>query len=158
MERPLEKEISPQEFNKKVAARGSYIRQKLKRSVSSLTSKGKGDLLKSLKLKTKKDYGEIDRLTYQFARHGVFLHKGVGRGYIMQNGTVVRGQKPDQARKSYASAKGREIKSKVLSSPIKRKPTEWFNPVLETEIPKLADMITEMRADAAVNASRFLIK
>jgi len=43
--------------------------------------KNLGDSIKSV---TKKQYGVIDRLTYSFERHGVFGHKGVGRGYEMQ--------------------------------------------------------------------------
>lgn len=49
--------------------------------------KNLGDSIKSV---TKKSYGVIDRVTYTFERHGVFVHKGVGRGYEMQGGMVVR--------------------------------------------------------------------
>lgn len=54
--------------------------------------KNLGDSIKSV---TKKSYGVIDRVTYTFERHGVFVHKGVGRGYEMQGGMVVRTAKSE---------------------------------------------------------------
>lgn len=130
--------VSTQDFNDKVSVWGSSVAQQLKMSIRTLTSKGKGELVKSLRLKTKKYYGEIDRVTYRFWRHGVFLHKGVGRGYKMEGGAVMR-------------AGLVERKSQLSQG---RKPVEWFNPVLDKRVPKLADMVAEMRADQAVRATK----
>ena len=153
--------VTTEEFNRRVAGWGSATAVKLRASIASMSSKGKGDLLKSLRLNTKKDYGEISILTYKFIRHGVFFHKGVGRGYVMQGGSVVRGQKTDAATKAYANAKGRSIGPMTLfgsTGLLKRKPQEWFNPIIETNITTLADLIAEMKADNAVNATKILIK
>lgn len=145
--------ITNDQFNTRVANWGSKTAMMLKFSVRNLTSKGKGDLVRSLRMKARKYYGEIDRLTYSFDRHGVFFHKGVGRGHILQNGTVVRGSKPGAVMKATAMNSNRAIRPMVLRGSVSRKPVEWFNPVLDTRVPNLADMITEMRADQLVRAT-----
>jgi hypothetical protein len=110
--------------------------------------KGKGELLRSLRGKTKQEFGEIDRVSYHFIKHGVFFHKGVGRGYTMVGGRVVRGYKFDSHIIRKRQDKPAAI---VLGGEVKREPKEWFNPVLDTEVPKLADLVAEMKADMAVN-------
>lgn len=42
-------------------------------------------LANSIASKTKKDSGVIDVVTFQFERHGVFVHKGVSRGHPISN-------------------------------------------------------------------------
>ncbi len=94
-------------------------------------------LAQSITSKTRKDYGEINTISYSFERHGVFVHKGVGRGYEAQNGFVVR------------TAKGPKTAD--------RKPAEWFNPVLDAYIPELANEIAKVNADAVLNTARVKI-
>lgn len=147
------RKISQEEYNKKIANWGSKTGGIIKLQIRSLTSKGKGDLVRSLRMKTRKYYGEIERVTYQFIRHGVFWHKGVGRGYFMEGGTVMRGYKPGAVLKARALNSNRQASSRVLSGGKKRKPVEWFNPTLDTRVPALANMITEMRADQIVRAT-----
>ena len=95
-------------------------------------------LVDSITGKTKQNYGVIDRATFTFERHGVFVHKGVGRGYQMQGGMVVR------------TAKSKTTKV--------RQPAEWFNPVLDQALPELADKLAEINADAVLNATRMMIE
>jgi len=106
---------------------------------------------------THQDFGLVDGVGYQFERHGVFVHKGVGRGYIMVGGVVVPGRRPGNEVKQYAKAKNREATSMVYSGPSRRQPAEWFNPVLDKHVPELADKVAKMNADAAVNAIRMRI-
>lgn len=42
-------------------------------------------LAKALKSSTKKQYGLINRISYQFPRSGVFVHKGVSKGHPASN-------------------------------------------------------------------------
>jgi hypothetical protein len=50
------------------------------------------------------------------------------------------------------------MQSKVLRGyTMERRPVEWFNPVVQDNIEQLADMVTEMNADKAVNATKILI-
>jgi hypothetical protein len=154
-------EISLDDYNRKITEWGESTGRKIRDSISMLTSKGKGALLRSLRLKTGKWYGEVDRLAYHFDRHGVFVHKGVGRGYAMVGGKVMRVSGSLQVKflKEYARNKNRTYNPKPVNGTMERKPVEWFNPVLTRNIDKLADMVAEMNADRAVNAtSKILIR
>jgi hypothetical protein len=83
--------------------------------------------------------GVITGLSFVFERHGVFVQKGVGRGYQMQGGFVRR-----------------IAKSKITGEV--RQPADWFNPVIDQSLPELADKLANINADAAVNATRMLIR
>jgi hypothetical protein len=151
-------EISQEEYNRRVTAWGSALGNKIRASIRALTTKGKGDLVKSLRLKATKWYGEVDLLSYHFVRHGVFVHKGVGRGYMMRGGSVVRGYKPGRDLKIFKN-KNAFPRSKILkSNTFNRQPLEWFNPVVQENIEGLADLIAELDADKVVNATKILIK
>jgi hypothetical protein len=153
-------EISIDEYNKRITAWGTATGVKIRNQIRAFSQDGKGDLLRSLRSKAYKIYGEVDRLAYHFARHGVFWHKGVGRGYRMIGGKVMRvsGSASNQYWKEYAKLKNRTFDHKVLKGySMKRHPEEWFNPVITENIERLADIVTEMRADQAVNATKILI-
>jgi len=94
-------------------------------------------LVNSIKPSTRKSFGEIDKVSFSFERHGVFVHKGVGRGYKMVGKTVVR----------YAKGKPNPERYAV----------EWFNPIMDKTVPLLADEIALINADAIVNAARMKI-
>ena len=100
--------------DKPFVTRGNRIEKKLAESITS---------------STKQNYGEIDRVSFTFERHGVFVHKGVGRGYPIGGATV------------------KEPSGKV------RRPVEWFNPEIEKYAPELADRLAEINADIEVNAA-----
>jgi len=102
--------------------------------------------------------GVIDYIGFNMERHGVFVHKGVGRGYAMEGGMVVRGMKPREETKRYAKAKNRNIGIIKIDGDKNRRPVEWFNPILDAAMPGLADKIAEMNADAAVNATKMYIR
>jgi hypothetical protein len=104
----------------------------------------------SIKSLTKKSYGVIDRVTYTFERHGVFVHKGVGRGYEMQGGMVIRTAKSEDPATRQPTWWG--------DDPRPRLPNEWFNPLLEQTLPELADKLAIINADAVLNATRMLIR
>ena len=90
----------------------------------------------SLKSYTHMFYNLADGVSFRFERHGVFLHKGVGKGYKSTNGMVTKYSKNPAG---------------------SRKPVEWFNPILDKRVPELADQIAEVNADAVVNATRMKI-
>lgn len=109
--------------------------------------KNLGDSIKSI---TKKSYGVIDRVTYTFERHGVFVHKGVGRGYKIQGGMVIRTAKSEDPATRQPNWWG--------DDPRPRLPNEWFNPLLEQTLPELADKLAIINADAVLNATRMMIR
>lgn len=102
--------------------------------------KGRGEkkLAQSIGSYSKKDQGAINMVAFSMERHGVFVHKGVGRGYNARgNGFVTR------------TAKGPMERQRIA--------VEWFNPILDKNVPALADDIARVNADAAVNATRMKI-
>ncbi len=167
--------MTPQEieaYNLMIRRWASMVRRKLHSSVLRFTHGKDGAVTRGLKkysartefkLKDKisyrahQDYGQIDGVGFQFQRHGVFVHKGVGRGYVMSGGSVVLGRKPGNAVTAYAKAKNRAAGKTVLSGPVRRRPVEWFNPILDSNVPELADKVAQMNADAAVNATKMRI-
>ena len=97
-------------------------------------------LAASIGSKVSKEFGLANYVGFSFERHGVFVHKGVGQGYQSNgNGLVIRTAR--------YPARVRE-----------RSAVEWFNPVLDRNIPILADELANISADAAVNATRMRIK
>ncbi|HCY39941.1 MAG TPA: hypothetical protein DHV48_01045 [Prolixibacteraceae bacterium] len=96
-------------------------------------------LAASIMSKVGKEFGLANYVGFSFERHGVFVHKGVGRGYQSNGkGFVIR-----TARRK--------------PNPHERYAVEWFNPVLEKYIPILANELANINADAAVNATRMKI-
>lgn len=100
--------------------------------------RGEKKLAESIGSYTKKDFGAITKVAFKFERHGVFVHKGVGRGYNARgNGFVMR------------TAKGEQERPRIA--------VEWFNPVLDKYLPELADNLAKVNADAAINATKMKI-
>lgn len=95
-------------------------------------------LIDSIKHRLLNKYGITEGVSFRFERHGVFVHKGVGKGYRMSGGMVVR------------VAKG-------FPNPRMRTPDDWFNIVVDHNTPELADKIATINADAVVNALRLRI-
>ena len=128
-------------FNARVENWGRANLVDLKQSIRSL-KKGNGtppaghkDLEAHLKDKYGKKDGDIIRITYGVQRHGIFWRKGLGKGIKMNGGVRVR----------------------TGGGPINRTPTNWFNPILDKNIPELARLAGNQIAAAAVNTSNALI-
>ncbi len=156
-----------EEYNQMVRKWTSMVKRKLTGSAgrfrhgkSGMVTRGKGwkshpenKLDNSMKHKTHQSFGEIDSVGFQFERHGVFVHKGVGRGYEMQSGMVVRTAKSKPAN-VYHTIMGVRVTfgSLDILNQRSRKPVEWFNPILDEYLPELADKVAEMKADAVFNS------
>jgi len=125
----------------------NMVQGKLKSSLSQFSEgktgmvqrKGRGEdkVANSLKGSVHIYYNLADGVTFRFERHGVFLSKGVGRGYKMTGGMVTKYSKNQNG---------------------KREAVDWFNAILEANVPELANRIAEINADAVVNAGRMKIK
>ncbi len=128
----------------------SFVQRRLRESTTrfvlgkegTITRPGRSEtkLRVSITGRTSKQYGVIDKASLIFERHGVFVHKGVGRGYQMQGGVVIRTAKLH------------------IPNPRPRTPEAWFNPILEQTLPELADKLAEINADAVLNITRVLIR
>lgn len=97
----------------------------------------------SFRLNTGRKYGEIDRIGFRFSLHGVFLQKGVGRGYISRNGIVSRGSRVKIGRNIHDRRTDFRSKPGIIA----RKPIDWFNSKLESRFPLLSDLVAENYAD-----------
>jgi hypothetical protein len=75
-------------------------------------------------------------VSFRFERHGIFVHKGVGRGYSSSKNMVTKTSKNPAGH---------------------REKVEWFNPILDHHLPELADKIGAINANAVVNAMRMKI-
>jgi len=126
---------------------------RFKKGKSGMVLRGKGTkyertedkLVNSISRKIYMASGLAEGVGFKIERHGIFVHKGVGYGYIVQNGMVIRGS--------------RNPKLKVkMSRPINRKPVNWFNPQINAYIPDLADEIAAINADAVINELNVRIK
>lgn len=93
----------------------------------------------TIKGKVNYEHGISVGASFRFERHGVFVHKGVGRGYQMQGGMVVR-------------------TAKNPPNPRPRVPVDWFNHIIDSSVPELAERVGRINADAAINAVRMRIK
>jgi hypothetical protein len=125
-----------EEFNERIKTWGSRVKSALPPSIQSQSITGI-QLRRSIKNQYKYDYGEIYRIGFAFARHGVFVHKGVGRGYRMEGGTVVKTAKTEG---------------------FNRRPKPWFNPVIESFIPELDEIVKDYAENAIVNSVRIYIR
>ncbi len=96
---------------------------------------------------------------FKFPKYGVFVHYGVGRGWVRQGGTVVRGNRVKKGSEIWHQMKKRGYSTKELSKasiPVasnkpskgkKRKPLDWFDKVLKAHINELADVAAEFYGD-----------
>lgn len=93
------------------------------------TSPG-GESAKGLRVGNLKDSGFIQAAGFLFPRYGVFLEMGVFGGMTREE----------------AESRG------------KIKPKPWFNPVIDSEVPKLADNLLDLYEDFIIDATRAQIK
>ena len=88
-------------FNKDIVSWGHRTRQTILGKIPKgrhASGAKEEPLARSFRMNTSKTFGEIDRIGFSFSLHGVFLQKGVGRGYISKNGVVMRGERINHSR------------------------------------------------------------
>jgi hypothetical protein len=125
-----------EEYNQRLQAWGAKLTTIFPVSISGQGIKG-SKLARSIRNTYYYEYGEIYRLGFTFAREGIFVHKGVGRGYVMNNGIVV----------------------KLSKNPLGfRKPSPWFNPVVEQHIDELKQIVIDYTKDSIINSTRIYIR
>lgn len=164
------------EQNKEVKRWGNMVTSRLQRSAArfadgkseSMVIRGKlpGNrkftefkLAESIGHNTYYSYGMAEGIGFKIQRHGVFVEKGVGSGYIMSGGMVMRGYKKAETAAKVAKRKNNKKQSffgtRTLST---RKPRPWFNPVVEGAFPELERRITEINKDAIIDSMNIKIK
>lgn len=101
---------------------------------------------------------EAKTVSFKFMRYGVFVAYGVGRGYAVINGTVVRGHKLKEGSAEHLLLFHRGMTKKELSQvkifdgngAIKRHPVDWLDPNIERNIDGLADIAGEYYGDKSM--------
>ncbi len=126
-------EIDYEHFNQLVKDEAAASANDIISSLHSLNIGVTGALENSIKASVGFQFGIASKIAYKFHRHGVFVHKGVGRGYkiesVKSNGAII----------GKASGKGRVAKP-------------WFNPVIDEVALRLADQLQISIADVAVKS------
>ena len=147
------------EYIQKIGEWAVKVSSMMKGNLRSGTS-GTGYSSKSLKVNVKETRTGGHSIGFSFAKYGVFVHYGVGRGWVRQGNTVVRGSKVKKKSEIWHQLKKRGYSTKELSNaitqthqppstPIKphtnkqRKPVDWFDSVLKAHINELADIAAE---------------
>ena len=151
MEDSTPKLITEDQFNESVRNWTIPIRSRMVMNAQTKTQgKGKGTsysniktrvrevpLASSVKYSVLKKYGVASRVRFSFPRQGVYLHYGVGRGYIRSGNSIQRGFKNQPKNpKAYGS--------------FKRTPVDWFDVEIRMGINKLADIVQEFYGDEAM--------
>ena len=133
-----------QKFNSDIRLWGSTVNASIRGNIFGLMSNKGLHLRNSLKQnywhygkKPAKDQ-EITSIGFSFKESGIFVHLGVGRGYNMENGTVV-------------------LTKKDKNSGFTRSPNAWFDPIIEQNIPSLEKILTEYCESLTLNATRIYI-
>lgn len=124
------------DFNAKITEWQVRLKSSLAQNIK-MNGIGGWRLSRSLKPTSVKDFGKISRIGFSFLREGIFVHKGVGRGYVMNGDSVVKTSE---------------------NAAFVRHPKPWFNPVIERYIPEL-DAIIKANSDTNIlNTYRIFIR
>lgn len=137
------------DFNKQVEAWCIEATSRLRVSVRAMV-KNDSNLSASIQHNLYKEKGEVNRVGFSFAREGIYLHRGAGRG----QGGFMGSSWIDQLGKKRTTNPDAFGKMNTGN----RKAVRWFDPVIEKELPFLADIVAEYCADMAVDATRIFIE
>ena len=137
------------QFNSEVKEWMGYVIQDLKGNIALLVQKDEF-LSDSLEPRIYKSKGETERVGFSFAREGIYIHRGAGRG---QGGFRGGSKWTDK----YGKLKKTNPDSFYLMGTGNRQPIRWFDPIIEKNLPKLADIVADYAADMQIDASRIFI-
>lgn len=139
-------------FNKDVEDWAERSKQALRTSIKAMVKRDVylSDSLRANLYYDRKYAKEVNRIGFSFAREGIYIHKGAGRG----QGGVIGGRWIDR----YGSLKYRNPASAGLQGTGNRKPIRWFDPVIERRLDELADIVTDYSATMQIDATNIFIE
>lgn len=143
-------------FNKEVEQWQDSVSKQLRASIASRSLR----IARELQPKAYTDnYGLINRLGFSFPRHGVYIHKGAGRGqggfmgskwsYLKRvngveiNTSIIRHTNPESL--------GKQNEGKRLAY-------HWFDPVIKNRLPELADICMHYFDTMIIDATKIYIE
>jgi hypothetical protein len=99
----------------------------------------------------KKYAKEVNRVGFSFRREGIYIQRGAGRGYGGNKG----GSKWTDR---YGNLKHTNPDSFFKMGTGNRHVIAWFNPVIERQLPFLADIVSEYAAELSIDATNIYIQ
>jgi len=137
------------QFNDDVKGWAIDVTKKLRVNVRMLVREDK-KLSSSIEPNIYNKKGEAERIGFSFAREGVYIHKGAGRG---QGGFRGGSKWTDR----YGTLKRTDPFSFYKMATGNRTPILWFDPVISANLPTLADIVAEYAATMQLDATRIFI-
>lgn len=147
-ERRQDKEKLKQ-FNDDVAGWSIDITKQLRGNVRMMVKRDE-ELSSSIEPNIYKKDGEAQRIGFSFAREGIYIHKGAGRG---QGGFRGGSKWTDR----YGKLKKTNPLSFYKMGTGNRKPIRWFDPIIDKNLPALADLVADYAADMQIDATQIYI-
>lgn len=118
-------------------------------------------IAKELEPRTYTDkYGLINRIGFSFPRHGIYIHKGAGRGqggYIGSHWTklkVINGIEISTGIVRHTALSSINGKQGTGN----RKAYRWFDPVIKNRLPELMEIVTNYFDTMIIDATRIYIE
>ncbi|MDR1339017.1 MAG: hypothetical protein LBK58_03055 [Prevotellaceae bacterium] len=151
--------ITESQFNQAVNNWSIRIRDKMRRNAPvGEDSLPDDEKLAFIKSSVRENYGTASKIQFSFERHGVFVHYGVGRGYVHQGNQVVRGRKLNKTERLEKYNQGHtrssvdKMKHGYASGAIKRRPVDWFDVEIRRGIKDLANIAQEFYGDKVLSS------
>lgn len=136
-----------EQFNAQVGAWANRINAALQAKLTTMGIGKKGQLSRSIKSnlwhfgKKVQKGQEVTSIGFSFKPQGIYVHLGLGRGYEMDGGIVVK--------------KTRNSKTNIQ---MMRQPKDWFDSTITEHLGELEQIVTDYTGALFVNATRIYIK
>lgn len=107
----------------------------------------------------KDKYGIVNRLGFSFERHGVYVHRGAGRGqggYKGSKWTYIQQIKGNKINTGIIRHTNPESLGQMDAGNRTAKP--WFDPVVASRLQALSDIVSEYWATMAIDATNIFIE
>lgn len=143
------------EYNNAIISWQHSVAAQLRRNIASKSRRVAIDL----KPNTYADkYGIIERLGFSFPRHGIYIHKGAGRGqggFIGSNWSITKNINGIEVNTGIIRHTNPESLGKQGEG--NRVAFEWFDPIIRQRLPELADIVAEYYDSMIIDATRIYI-
>ena len=134
------------QFNDRVGAWATSINNALRAKLSTMGIGKSGKLDKSIKAnlwhfgKKIREGQEVTSIGFSFKPQGIYVHLGLGRGYEMDGGVVVK--------------KTRNSKTNLQ---MMRQPKDWFDSTITEHLGELEKIVMDYTGALFINATRIYI-
>lgn len=141
-----------EEFNNDVKAWSIHTTRRLKLNVRAMVKadrKLSDSISPNIYYDNKYGAKEANRIGFSFVREGIHLHKGAGRGQ--------GGSKGSKWYNRFGERKETLASSLNKMDTGNRKAIEWFDPIIDLELPQLADLVADYSATVFIDSSQIYI-